>query len=172
MNLREAITFTISHGDLKHSPLVETGADRMGALGHSDPLGAAVWRVTDDHDAHALIAASVLLAKRIRRGRESLPLLTRLCMAVLVEWLADKCRSCGGIGYVIAQAQVKRACTVCRGEGVRRHSDAERCRAMGFDRKIYQRWESRFAAAHAALADANDRVQRDCRWQLERGRFA
>lgn len=172
MKLREALTSTIAHGDLKHNMLgsinEETGADRMGALGRSDALGAAMLRVTADHDARELKRAAILLAHKLQRGRESLTMLIKICAIVIHEWLADKCTACGGRRYMISQTGVADACTVCNGEGVRRHSDAERCRAMKFDSRTYPKWERRFADAHSALAAANTGVIRDCSKQLER----
>jgi hypothetical protein len=160
---------TISRGDLRHNVLVETGADRMGALGRSDALGAALWRVTADMDVGALIQSAVLLARRVRRGRESWDAVQRMCGLVVREWLECQCSKCGGRGYMTTEAQVQHACTLCEGSGRRRHSDAERCRGMGIDKKTYAAWEPRFAAAHAVLADSNVRVRRDAARQLERG---
>jgi hypothetical protein len=171
MKLQEAMAMTISRGDLRHSVLEETGADRMGALGRSDPLGAALWRVTDDLDARALIRAGILLARRVLKGRDDPELILRLSQTVLREWLANRCRKCHGRGFIYANGMVHDVCKVCRGEGVRRHSDSERVRAMQFtDRRMYGKWERRFADAHAALADANFKVRRQAARQLERGR--
>lgn len=169
MKLQEAMSATISRGDLKQSPLVETGADRMGALGRADSLGAALWRVIADLDVKALIQAAILLARRVRRGRESWDTVQRMTGLVVREWLDSQCSKCGGRGYTVAESLAQHACTLCDGTGRRRHSDAERCRGMNMDRKTYAAWEPRFAAAHAALADANVRVRRDVSRQLERG---
>ncbi len=173
MKLREALTSTIARGDLKHNMLgsidEETGADRMGALGMSDELGAAMLRVTADHDRHELKRAAILLAHRLRRGRESLSMLIKISMIVIQEWLADKCLACGGRRYLISESGVIDSCTVCNGEGTRRHSDTERCRALKLDQRAYARWERRFADAHSALSDGNVQVIRDCGKQLERG---
>lgn len=170
MKLQEAVQQTIAHGDLRYSVLRETGADRMAALGRSDPLGAALWRVTTDHDYRALTTASVLIAHRIRRGaKDSLGPLIRLARVVLHEWLADKCTKCGGLGFIMARGEVKSVCTACDGERIGYHSDAERCRSMKISRQSYPRWEARFADAHAGLSDALDRVRRQAARQLGRG---
>ena len=171
MGLRESVAKSIAKGDLRHNPLEETGADRIGALGLSDPLGAAMWRVVADHDGPSLIAAASLLARRIRKPGEQLSFLTFLCGAVVREHLDDKCQACGGRGYAMVDGRVKDACKVCRGERTRRHSDTERCRQLGIDRASYRRWEGRFAAAHEALANAVAQVGRDCARQLERGKI-
>lgn len=170
MRLREALTSTISHGDLKQSPIEETGTDRIGALGRSDETGAAMLRVTADHDKRALVGAAWMLARKIRHNRESMRFLAKLCLIVIKEWLADKCVGCGGRGYLVAQGVATHVCTVCDGEGVRRHSDAERIRALRIDRRAYPKWESRFADAHDALAYANSEVIRNVARQLDRGR--
>lgn len=172
MKLREALTSTISHGDLKHNMLgsinEETGADRMGALGCSDHLGAAMLRVTADHDVRELKRAAILLAHQLQRGRESLSMLIKISAIVINEWLADKCIACGGRRYMISQTGVADACTVCNGEGVRRHSDTERRLAMKMSEHAYSKWERRFADAHEALSACNSKVLRDCSKQLER----
>jgi hypothetical protein len=171
MSLRESIAKTISKGDLRHNPLEESGADRMGALGMSDALGAAMLRATADHDGPSLIAAAALLAKRIRKPGEQLSFLTHLCAAVVREWFFCQCTACAGRGYTMHEGRVKDVCKICRGERTRRHSDTERCRQLGIDRASYRRWESRFAAAHEALANAVAQVGRDCARQLERGKI-
>lgn len=168
-SLREAMAATIAHGDLRHDVNRETGADRIGALGRADPLGAALWRVSDDHDARSMIAATRMLAKQIARGRESTTILVRLAAAVIKEWLDNKCRKCKGRGFLMNHDKVTHVCTHCRGETIRRPSDAERCRSLKIDRRAYAKWERRFADAHAVVATANDAARRDVARQLERG---
>jgi hypothetical protein len=163
------MAMTIAHGDLRHNILRETGADRIGALGRADPLGAALWRVSDDHDHRSMIAATRMLAQQLRRSRESLPILMRLASAVIREWLDNKCRKCKGRGFMMNEEQVVHVCTHCRGETIRRPSDAERCRALKIDRRAYPKWERRFADAHAVVANANDAARRQVARQLERG---
>ncbi len=167
--LREAMASTIAHGDLQQNPLIETGADRMGALGLSDELGAAMWRVTCDHDKHAFIAAEALLAKRLQtHRRESPSLLRRLAAVVIREWLDNKCRACSGRGFKIHHASVTHVCPLCQGLTTRRHSDTERIRHLGIPARAYPKWEKRFADAHGLISKANDDVRRQCARQLWR----
>lgn len=169
MNLRELIAFTIASGDLTHSPLIETGADRMGALAFADPLGAALWRLLIDHDKHAWVAAREALRKKISNRRDDPVIYRRLCDAVLAEWMVPWCKKCGGRGSKGEHGEVKVACTACDATGVGRHSDADRMRVMGFNRGQLVKWEGKFALAHRKLSEADSQTGREVANQLERG---
>lgn len=169
MNLRELLAFAISSGDLTHNPLIETGADRIGALAFADPLGAALWRILVDHDRHAWIAARELLRKRISNKRDSPEIYRRLCDTALCEWMLPGCKTCGGRRFKGAHGEAKVACTACDATGVGRHSDAERMRSMKLDKRAYQRFEAKFALAHQKLSEADGRAGTEVANQLERG---
>ncbi len=168
--LRQRLAQDIGSGRLTHSPLEETAADRIGALGRSDPLGAALWRVLGDHDSRAARDAVDLMAHKLRKQR--LPgrqMTLRLCWVVLQEWLANKCRKCGGRGLIYSIEGVADACTACGGTARRRHSDSERSRGMGWGKETYAKWEPLFAKAHDVLSSADTWVGRGVAFQLERG---
>jgi hypothetical protein len=171
MSLRQRLASDISAGRLTHNPLVETGADRIGALGRSDPLGAALWRILADHDRTAVKDAVSMMARRLKHAPKGRDVAHQLCWVVLQEWLDDKCKKCKGRGLVYNAEGVADACTVCEGTRLRRYSDTERARAMGWGIDTYRKWEATFAQAHAMLHDADAAVGRGVAYQLERGRL-
>ena len=175
MSLRQQLVSDIRSGRLTHSPLQETGADRIGAMGLSDRLGAALWRVLGEHDPEATRRAVVLLAKMLAprimsMGKSRRKALLRLCWLALQEKLADKCRKCSGRGFTYTAVGTADACTACDGTRIGRHSDSERIRLMGCSREDYQRYAPIFAEAHGIIGDAEVRVGRQIARQLERGR--
>jgi DnaJ-class molecular chaperone len=89
-----------------------------------------------------------------------------ICRIALEEWLDDICRTCGGRSYTINKG-VKHACSKCNATGTRRHSDAERMRRLGIDKKIYRKVEVRFAEAHNRIADADLQTARTVSRQLQ-----
>ena len=173
MSLRQRLASDLASGNLTHSPLIETGADRIGALGLSDRLGAAMWRILAEHDVGATREAIAILSKLLTRGRlgrKRSSTLVKLCWVCVQERLADKCRRCHGRGFLIAEGDVRHACTACEGTRIGRHSDTERARRMGWTKEVYRKWEPTFADAHRMLADSEVRVGRQLAKQLERGR--
>jgi hypothetical protein len=171
MSLRQRISSDIAAGRLTHSPLVETSADRIGALARSDALGAALWRILGDHDEGSVRDALGLMVHRLRKtekpkGRD---LTLRMCWVVLQEWLANKCKKCHGRGLVYNVAGVADACSSCGGTALRHHSDTERARGLGVREETCVKWSPLFAKAHGILSDAESRVGRGIAYQLERG---
>lgn len=173
MSLRQRLASDLARGNLTHSPIHETAADRIGALGLSDRLGAAMWRVLAEHDASALKSAVFLLAKLVGKGKRAgagrRTLLINLCWLVVQERLADKCRRCQGRGFIYNAAGIADACVSCGGTRIGRHSDTERMRLLGWSKETYRKWEAEFAHAHEKLANAEARVSRQISRQLERG---
>lgn len=172
MGLREAVRHTIAAGDLRQSAVHEAGADQMGAMALTrEPLGAALWRILDDHDAIAYQRALQLLVLRVRPrgGHHGRSIYAKICRQVLNEWLDNKCRRCAGRGYMVAENEVKSTCTVCDGTRLRRPSDAERMRETGLDRRAYPKWEKIFGEAHRTLSDADTLHGRRMGRQLRRG---
>ncbi len=173
MSLRQRLASDLASGNLTHSPLIETGADRIGALGLSDRLGAAMWRILAEHDVGATREAVAILSKLLTRGRlgrKRSASLVRLCWVCVQERLADKCRKCGGRGFIYNKEGVADHCSACEGTRIGRHSDTERARQMGWTKEVYRKWEGSFADAHRLLADSEVRVGRQLSKQLERGR--
>jgi hypothetical protein len=173
VGLRELMGFTFSRGELNHDPNRETGADRIGALGFCDPLGAALWRISMNLDARSWRPAVSLLVDRMRespsRGSVSDGLLRTVCDIVLHEWMDNLCRVCEGRKFHIVVGGVKSSCVACNGTGRRRHSDMDRAVSSGVTVGYYRHnLEPLFASAHEEVFRADTLVSRQLAKQLER----
>lgn len=131
--LKETVGISVNASDLSSNPNRETAVDRVAALGFSDPLGAALWRLKVGGDLSAWKPAVMLLAHAARevgvagswklKGlKDGTPaLLLRLCEQVLAEWLHTNCERCKGRGLTgLARGGVdtkKKPCVVCHGVG-------------------------------------------------------
>lgn len=125
-SLKEQVGTAINTSDLSSRPH-ESAVDRIAALGLSDPLGAALWRLRVGGDLRALKPAAVLLARRAREGFAEnwkiggAGVLLRVCRQILNEWLQDNCQACKGRGLVgLARGGVKverKTCQACQGTG-------------------------------------------------------
>ena len=165
MSLREMMYYTLAHGDLAQNPREETGADRLGALARSDPLGAALWRIVGSHDVVAFRKAITLLAARLHNPESST---TRaIARRAIEEWLICICDTCNGRKFVTDDKGVRSTCHVCHGSGRGRTSDDERIRAMHLSRRQYAHLTTEFDAAHTALTKADSRCGRQVAYQLE-----
>lgn len=169
MNLRELYAFAVASGDLTHDPLVETGADRIGAVAFSDPLGAALWRVLVDHDAHAWIAAREILRKRMSDRHDNVEMYRRVADLTICEWMAPNCTVCNGRKYLGSHGEAKVACRACAATGIGRHSDSARAKALGIERRALPPWEKKLAQAHNKISVADSRAGQEVQRQLERG---
>jgi hypothetical protein len=169
-NLREAVAYAISHGNLTQNHREETAADLIGALAMADPLGAALWRVTGNLDASAFRRARALLLAWLQKHYLNVPpeLLRRVCQQALEEWLACLCSTCEGRAYVTSEAGVRSTCRACRGTGRGRSSDAERMKAMGIGKATYSKLVDVLNNAHEELSAADRRVVRQMSQQLGR----
>jgi hypothetical protein len=175
VNLRELVGAALNATNLEENPLYECPLDRVGALAFSDELGGCLWRLKYAQHARTrpgrdfYAAAVAILAKRLRgrNPRDSRELMAKICAVVIDEWLRDWCVPCGGRGNKIARdTSVRHTCTSCNGTGIGRHSDASRMARLGLDRRLYAKFERRFAAAHQKISDADVQAWRDVKAQL------
>ena len=167
-NLRKLIASDITGGNLKESPFYETALDRIFALGTSDALGSALWRLKYANDRGSYERVVALLSHRAKSLAPTLPLRLRFVRVVLMEWLDENCRACGGRRFIMASdTHAKHSCTLCDGTGLRRYSDQWRMRQMGLDQRAYRKWERRFAALHQKIADADLQTWRRIAEELE-----
>jgi hypothetical protein len=171
-NLRKIVATDLIHGLLRQNnvgEVTETSADRIAALGVSgagNPLGALLWhlRWANDHRSFEPAVAELSKLLTTRRAGNDQRTQQEICRIALEEWLDDVCRTCGGRGYTIKG--VKHACSKCNATGTRRHSDAERMRRLGIDKRVYRKVEVRFAEAHTRIADADYQTARTVSRQL------
>jgi hypothetical protein len=150
----------IASGNLRQDPNSETGADRIAALAFADHLGAALWRLTDDLDPHVYPKVVLLLARAIRREKESPKLVRKIAERAVWEYVNDKCPKCMGTGTVTSASGVADACTLCDSTGVRRHTDASRARSTRLSREACAKLAGRFESAIEALAYADSGTAR------------
>ncbi|SDV48693.1 DnaJ-like cysteine-rich domain-containing protein [Chitinasiproducens palmae] len=78
----------------------------------------------------------------------------RFVAAALSEWIDDVCDHCQGRGLIHLGkreredgegARLTRVCPACNGSKRRRHTSAERAKAMGIDRGLFEaHWQERF----------------------------
>jgi hypothetical protein len=161
-----AVVASINRGDLKQSDVHEAGADRIGALGFADALGALLLRLKG-RDLKVWKSALAILVKRVRPKNKPRGIYQRICQVVLAEWLEHRCGHCGGKGFVIS-SDVERTCPSCDGTRIGRHSDEQRMRLTGIDHKSYPKWAPVFGEAHVCISNADSRCGRQIARQLER----
>jgi hypothetical protein len=166
-DLRILIATALSSRNLAHSDVHETAIDRIATLAFSDPLGVALWRLKYGGERRQHPRSAYLLAKRSKAMIGEDKLRWKLCRLVVDEWLDDACDACDGRRFILAtSAEIMRVCNVCLGTGVKRHSDQSRMSAMHWDPSAYRKWESRLAALHQKIGDADVRVWRQVAKQL------
>ena len=165
---RELVSFALAHGDLTQDANEDTSADAIGALARSDPLGAALWRLTSTMDAASFLAARGYLSAILRKDGQAAPTVTHaVAHSAIEEWLACQCHTCGGRRFVIVES-VKTKCEPCGGTGRGRHSDDVRMAALGMGPASYSKVTAIFERAHELLVAADARVERQVSYQLER----
>lgn len=168
--LRELIAHDLALGDMSDDPREETALDRIGALARTDPLGAALWRVTGNMDVGSFRTARGILAMRLYKD-DSVPMLwcERVANVALEEWLLCQCKTCGGRKFVIADGTGTRStCPDCKGSGKGRHDDVMRMKALEIGNGAYSRLTDYFDRSHALLNGSDARVERQLSYQLER----
>lgn len=173
-DLRRLLAISLQSSDLSTNANEESAIDRILALATADRLGSLLWRLRLVNDARSFHPAALILAHRVRRSNAKGRPLThaveqRLAERVITEWLDDVCRACVGRGHRVAKDSpvALHACTTCNGTGRRRHSDAERAKAMGFTVSSHA-WSERFAWAHALVAAVDRQTWVSVAVQLER----
>lgn len=160
-NLRKLLAAAFSGTDLSTSDIQETAVDRIAAMAFTDRLGGELWRLQLSHDPRSYRRALALLTHRTKPIARDRAIRQRLCETVLREWLDTLCRHCAGRGFIMVEGSPKKACPVCDGTTLRRYSDQWRMARMGFAPEVYRKWESRFAAVHQKLANADAAAWRD-----------
>lgn len=170
--IREQMAVALTSHNLASSFVRETNVDRLLALAFTDRFGSYLWRLKWANDARSYAPALWLLSRRMYRKCEVRSTIRLLCEVVLREWIEDVCTTCGGRGTVDpTPTSVKTPCSVCGGSTLRRHSDLNRMRRMGFSMETYRKWERRFSIAHEKIADADRQALLDVMSQLERNGY-
>jgi predicted RNA-binding Zn-ribbon protein involved in translation (DUF1610 family) len=168
VGLRELLTHDLAMGRLTHNPNRETSADRIGALGRADALGAALWRVLGLGDPGSFREAIELLYERMVRSYQRSPLMKRLCLKAIEEWLGCPCPVCGGRSHAVNKDGVRVECTECGGTGRGSHSHEARMKFLHIGKKDYAQLLSAFDHAKGLLSVADGMVSGQISRQLER----
>lgn len=139
----------------------ESPVDRIGAFARGSRLGTLLWRLKFAHDAKAYRPATLLLAKR-----ESLQSTVglRLVEMALNEWLLPQCSTCNGARELIVGPR-RIICMECKGYGIRRYSNRERDRFLGYRFKPFAR---KYAHLWTTLSGEDKLISPVMDWQLER----
>ena len=167
----QMVLSAISTGNLRQDPNRITGADVIGAMGLSDPLGAALYRIYADHDVNAWPRAVRMLTEKITpKAAAGAPVYQRIAHFALMEHVGNACPKCNGTGIRPTDAGVKRTCGACHGSGRASFNVADRRSAIGATKETYPQFESAFKKAHAELSAAEYRVGAGISFQLGKRR--
>lgn len=168
VSLREVLNYDIAKGRLVHNPNHESAADRIGALGRSDPLGAALWRVLGQGDKASFREACFRLADRLEPVDVPHSKLVCLCVKFVQEWVGSPCSTCFGRAHVTTDSGVRVQCVDCMGTGRGAHSAENRMDFLGICRGEYSQYAPLFIRARDVLSKADSRVFGQIARELER----
>jgi hypothetical protein len=131
MGVKEKVIAALQSNSLKWDADFEKAIDRLTALGLSDPLGSALWRLKYLNDRAAAKRALYLLVHKAKdrlRGKD-LDYVIAMAKGAIQEWLLDACGTCHGVGSITGSNGVRGVtCHKCEGTGLKRHTDMDRAR--------------------------------------------
>ena len=167
--VEKSLARVLSKGNLRHDPLITSGADIVGALSFTTKLGSMLWRVKWGNDKNAVRPTAALLSKKIaKKGERQGRFLMRLAMIALQEYVDTRCHHCKGRGHVVNADRVVSSCTHCEGTGIARISDQRRIRALTCTEHAYLNgWKDRLAFAHNVLSEHDSDTGHVMRNQLK-----
>lgn len=179
MNIREQMGSAIGASDLSSSPIEERAVDRIGALAFSKSLGARLHRLKYGHDRSAwepalrelvLLVRARACARSARIQSEVEPVIERLVIRALQEWVGDVCDRCHGRGWVHkAMHGARRQCRSCAGTGRLRPLATDRALAIGIPVERYgKHWDAWVDSILRALEQADALTTGVLHSQLER----
>ena len=159
----------------------------LGALGFTDPLGAALWRARYKGDPAGFLKAKQLLAQRLggelhwqawrappgaRRRASGRPrplepeVVNALAHQVVCEWAVPNCTECHGSGKLGTLGAMRR-CGRCSGSGQQPAQHAMRARNLGASMSEYHaKWEGIIARLLTRLDALDSDVDKVLRGQL------
>jgi hypothetical protein len=160
-DLRELLGIAVNAARLVAEEGRETHLDRIAALGLAqhetgEPLSALLWRAKYGKDMRALSEAMRQYAEHLPAAGERA---YKLAALVIVEWIDERCSSCGGVGLQsIAGKKRMRPrvgqgplwpCKACSGTGRAQVNHHSRARLLNLTGPEYQagKWPRQFAVA-------------------------
>lgn len=141
---KEKIATDVRSSDLAWLDREEKSIDRITALGFSDALGAALFRLKFARDAYAGKKAILLLAHKTTRNFGFVhSYAAKLAEACVKEFVLDHCMTCNGTGLVVTAGHSDK-CPKCGGSGVKTYSDNERAMAAGLPVEAWHKHQKNF----------------------------
>ena len=173
--LAKLVVSAMDAGTLESDPNREMPVDRIMAFAAGsmrDPLGGALLRAKFHGEVGAGDEALRILERRVIRPTESRRRVHLVCQRVMLEYLDELCRPCGGRGALVDEGAplARHACLVCDGSGKRPVSVLERCNDLHLTSEQYARWEDLFVRAYRVIQHAEMAVMEVTAAQLGRRR--
>lgn len=167
--IREKIVNAMQSKNLAWHAEFERAIDTLTAVGMSDALGSALFRVKYCNDTGAYQRALALLAKEGATRLGVMPGYARkLAKVAIKEWVADADPHCNGSGLFTQRNGVDVECPKCGGTGLRKWEDHERASASGIPvdawpkhRRNFDKIAESLSKATAATAGTVNRLLAD-----------
>jgi hypothetical protein len=155
MMIREKIVNAMQSKNLAWHAEFERAIDTLTAVGMSDPLGSALFRVKYCDDTGAYQRALALLAKEGATRLRVMPGYARkLAKVAIKEWMVDADPHCHGSGVFTQKNGVEVSCTKCGGTGMRKWEDHERAITAGIPLEAWSKHERNFGKIAECLSRA------------------
>lgn len=153
--IREKIVGSMQSSNLAWHAEFARAIDTLTAVGMSDALGSALFRVKYCNDTGAYQRALALLAKEGATRLRVMPQYAkRLAKAAIKEWVIDADPHCQGSGLFVQQNGVSVSCTKCGGTGMRKWEDHERALASGIPVEAWPKHQRNFEKIAECLGRA------------------
>lgn len=167
--IREKIVNAMQSKNLAWHAEFERAIDTLTAVGMSDALGSALFRVKYCDDKGAYQRALALLAKEGATRLRVMPgYAKKLAKVAIKEWVLDADPHCHGSGVFTKANGVEVECPKCGGTGMRKWEDHERASASGIPvdawpkhQRNFQKIGERLSIATAAMAGKVNRLLAD-----------
>lgn len=179
MNVREQLGSAIGASDLRMHETEERPIDRIAAAAFSRALGSRLQRLKYGGDRSCfepamrelvLVVRGRVHAKSARVRSEVEPLIERLVVRAMHEWVGDSCERCHGRGWVHRHTHgARRQCRSCAGTGRLRPLVTDRALAIGMEVDRYgKHWDAWIDSILWLLESADAQAAGVLRSQLER----
>lgn len=143
--IREKIVSAMQSSNLAWHAEFVRAIDTLTAVGMSDPLGSALFRVKYCNDTGAYQRALALLAKEGATRLRVMPGYARkLAKVAIKEWAVDSDPHCQGSGLFTQKNGVEVECPKCGGTGMRKWEDHERASASGIPVEAWPKHQRNF----------------------------